>query len=258
MLGGYSGYEAVHQMVLQRGRLPALKLPVVCLPCCINNDLPGSEISVGADTALNSIVRAVDKIKQSAADRRCFVVEVMGRYCGYLALMGGLATGAEQVFIHEEGVTLDDLRDELGRMSTQFDEGKRLNLVFRNERANDIYTTGFISALFKEEGRGHFSVRQAILGHLQQGGDPSPFDRNLATRLVTHCVDRLIEQCLAGKTEASFIGVTEGHVQFTGFEHFSHLVDPIHHRPKQQWWLGLRDIVDLLARSPQAKQPAPH
>jgi 6-phosphofructokinase 1 len=248
MIGGYSGYDAVHRMVSERANFPAFNLPMVCLPCCINNNLPGSEMSVGADSALNAIVEAVDKIKQSAADGRCFVVEVMGRYCGYLALMAGLATGAEQVFLHEEGITLDTLRDELGRMSSSFDAGKRLNLVLRGERANDVYTTGFITALFAQESQGKFSVRQAILGHLQQGGDPSPFDRNLATRLVTRCVDRLTLQSAATEPDASFIGVAEGQVQFTSFEHFSRMVDAVHQRPKQQWWLGLRSIVDTLAR----------
>lgn len=247
MIGGYSGYEAIHRMVSARATFPAFNLPMICLPCCINNNLPGSDMSVGADTALNSIVEAMDKIKQSAADGRCFVVEVMGRYCGYLALMAGLATGAEQVFLHEEGITLDDLRDELGRMSASFDQGKRLNLVLRSELANEVYTTDFITALFAQEGKGRFSVRQAILGHLQQGGDPSPFDRNLSTRLVTRCIDRLIEQSSAAEPEASFIGVADGRVQFTAFEHFSRLVDAVHQRPKQQWWLGLRDIVDALA-----------
>lgn len=247
MIGGFSGYDAVHRMHLHKGRFPALGLPTVCLPCAINNDLPGSDLSVGADTALNSIVTAVDQIKQTAAEPRCFIVEVMGRYCGYLALMAGLATGAEQVFLHEEGVTLDKLRDELDRMAAGFEQGKRLNLVLRNERANDTYTTDFIGALFAQESRGRFSVRQAILGHLQQGGDPSPFDRNLATRLVARCVNRLIEQALAGDREASFIGIQHGQVQFTGFDHFSRLVDPVHQRPIQQSWLGLRSIVDVLA-----------
>jgi 6-phosphofructokinase 1 len=248
MIGGYAGYEEMHRMYQQRANFPAFRLPMVCLPCSINNNLPGSEVSVGADSALNAIVQAVDKIKQSAADERCFVVEVMGRYCGYLALMGGLATGAEHVFLHEEGITLDDLREELRRMSAGFAEGKRLNLVLRSERANDVYTTGFITSLFAQEGRGRFSVRQAILGHLQQGCDPSPFDRNLATRLVTRCIDRLIEQSTSSTPDASFIGVAEGHVQFTSFERFAHLVDTVHQRPKTQWWLGLRDIVDVLAR----------
>jgi 6-phosphofructokinase 1 len=247
MIGGYAGYEEVHRMFDERPNFPAFNLPLLCLPCSIDNNLPGSEVSVGADSALNAIVQAVDKIKRSAADERCFVVEVMGRYCGYLALMGGLATGAEQVFLHEEGITLDKLRALISRMSASFAGGKRLNLVLRNERANEVYTTGFITSLLAEEGQGRFSVRQAILGHLQQGCDPSPFDRNLATRLVTHCVDRLIAQALAGGNEAGFIGVTEGRVQFTGFEDFTRLVDSAHHRPKRPWWLGLRDIVDLLA-----------
>ncbi len=252
MIGGYAGYEEVHRMFEERANFPAFNLPMLCLPCSIDNNLPGSEISVGADSALNAIVQAVDKIKQSAADERCFVVEVMGRYCGYLALMGGLATGAEHVFLHEEGITLDKLRGLIYRMSASFAAGKRLNLVLRNERANEVYTTGFITELFAEEGHGRFSVRQAILGHLQQGCDPSPFDRNLATRLVTHCIDRLIAQVVAAESEAGFIGVAEGRVQFTGFEDFTRLVDAAHHRPKRQWWLGLRDIVDLLA-SPESR-----
>ena len=83
---------------------------MVCLPATIDNNLPGSDLSIGADTALNNIVEAVDKIKDSAvAQRRCFVVEVMGRKCGYLALMSGLATGAERVYLNEVGVTLADL-----------------------------------------------------------------------------------------------------------------------------------------------------
>ena len=92
------------------GAVSRLDIPIVCLPATINNDLPATELSIGADTALNSIVADVDKIKQSAvASLRCFVVEVMGRDCGYLALMSALATGAERVYLPEEGITLDDL-----------------------------------------------------------------------------------------------------------------------------------------------------
>ena len=89
----------------ERENFPAFNIPIICLPATINNNLPGSELSVGADTALNNIVDAINKIKQSAvASRRCFVVEVMGKYCGYLALMSMLATGAERAYLNEEGV----------------------------------------------------------------------------------------------------------------------------------------------------------
>ena len=90
-------YEFTYKLLSERSNYPAFNIPIICLPATINNNLPGTEFSIGADTALNNIVQAVDKIKQSAvAARRCFVVEVMGHYCGYLALMGGLATGAEK------------------------------------------------------------------------------------------------------------------------------------------------------------------
>ena len=92
IIGGWSGYQAAYRLNSQRDNFPAYNIPIVCLPASINNNLPGSELSIGADTALNNIVEVVDKIKQSAvATRRCFVVEVMGRACGYLALMSSLA-----------------------------------------------------------------------------------------------------------------------------------------------------------------------
>ena len=176
-----------------RKKYQEFDLPIICLPASIDNNLPGSELAVGADTALNSIVDALDKIKQSAvASNRCFVVEVMGRYCGYLALMAGLASGAERVYLHEEGVTLDDLKADVDRLIAGFEGGKRLGLMIRNEYANACYTTGFMVQLFEEEGGDLFDVRQAILGHLQQGGDPTPFDRNLAVRLSRLCMDRMI------------------------------------------------------------------
>src|SRR5690606_11428099 len=150
----------------------------VCLPASINNDLPGSELSIGADSALNSIVADVDKIKQSAvASHRCFVVEVMGHDCGYLPLMAGLATGAEHVFLPEEGITLEAVSAAVTEMVAGFNAGKRLGLVIRGELADPNYTTDVLRAIFEKEGGDLFDVRQAVLGHVQQGGSPSPFDR---------------------------------------------------------------------------------
>jgi 6-phosphofructokinase 1 len=113
MVGGWTGYQGALRMLEQRANYPAFNIPVVCLPATIDNDLPAAELTVGADTALNSIVEAVDKIKQTAvASRRVFVVEVMGRHSGYLAVMGALATGAERAYIHEEGIALEDLEHD--------------------------------------------------------------------------------------------------------------------------------------------------
>jgi 6-phosphofructokinase 1 len=251
MIGGWPGYQSAYQLYSRRGDFPAFNIPIICLPATINNNLPGSELSIGADTALNNIVEAVDKIKQSAmAARRCFVVEVMGRYCGYLALMSGLATGAERVYLHEEGVTLSDLQADLTHLVEGFEQGKRLGLMIRNEHANLLYTTSFMCALFEEEGGDLFDVRQSILGHMQQGGDPTPFDRIQAIRLATKCVEFLIEEVEANKDPAAgaLIGLQAGKVKFSNLEDFPRMVDQQYQRPKAQWWLELRSIAKVLAQ----------
>lgn len=249
MIGGWAGYQAAHRLVTERENFPSFNIPIICLPATINNNLPRSELSVGADTALNNIVEVVDKIKQSAvAARRCFVVEVMGRDCGYLALISGLATGAERVYLNEEGVTLSDLEADLRHLIDGFQHGKRLGLMIRNEHASKIYTTGFMAALFEEEGHELFEVRQAILGHMQQGGDPSPFDRIQATRLAVRCIQFLIDEAGKPNPEGAFIGLNEGHVQLYSLLDLPRMVDEAHQRPRQQWWLSLRPIARLLAQ----------
>jgi 6-phosphofructokinase 1 len=254
VIGGWTAYESVNTLLVNRKNYPAFNLPIVCLPASINNNLPGSEFSIGADTALNSIADAVDKIKQSAiATRRCFVVEVMGHYCGYLALMGGLASGAERVYMNEEGVTLGDLQADVEALSEGFKSGKQLGLMIRNEFANKVYTTQFMCALFEEEGKDLFDVRPAILGHLQQGGDPSPFDRIQATRLARLCLEFLIQECDQTGKQIAFIGLQKGQFKFHDMRDFERMVDMEHQRPREQWWLELRPIARLLAQPGPAR-----
>lgn len=249
VIGGWNAYEGIHAMFSERANFPAFNIPIVCLPASINNNLPGSEFSIGADTALNNIVDAVDKIKQSAvATRRCFVVEVMGHWCGYLALMGALATGAEHFYLPEDGITLRELQEDVEALRQGFNSGKKLGLVIRNEDANSIYSTNFICSLFEEEGREVFDVRPAILGHLQQGGDPSPFDRIQATRLARLCIEHLIEQCGQGDTTAGFIGLQNGKFFFHDMRDFDRMADLKYQRPREQWWLQLKTIANLMAK----------
>jgi len=250
MIGGWVGYEAVWTMYGARDRFPGFAIPMVCIPASIDNNLPGSELSIGADTALNCVVDAVDKIKQSAvASRRVFVVEVMGRNCGYLALMAGLATGAERVYLHEEGVTLHDLEEDVEKLKTGFREGKRLGLIIRNECANAVYDTTFTAALFEEEGGEYFEVRKAILGHLQQGGDPTPFDRIQATRLAAQGITQLVAQIEGGKSDGAFIGALSGKMQVLNIEEFPRMSDRELRRPREQWWMSLRPVAKIMAQT---------
>jgi 6-phosphofructokinase 1 len=249
MIGGWAGYQGAAALHAARGEHPELGLPIVCLPASINNDLPGTDVSIGADTALNSIVVDVDKIKQSAvASGRCFVVEVMGRDSGYLALLSGLATGAERVYLPEEGITLDDLATDVAFLRDGFAAGKRLGLVIRGEGADDIYTTGFLHALFEKEGGELFDVRQAVLGHVQQGGDPSPFDRVQGTRFAARCIAELAEQALADEPASRFIGVEQGETRFTDLDRLAELVDPGGaHRPREQRWRRIRPVARVMS-----------
>jgi 6-phosphofructokinase 1 len=172
----------------------------------------------------------------------------MGRRCGYLALLSGLATGAERVYLHEDGVTLADLQRDLERLKQRFRAGKRLGLMIRNEDANPFYTTPFICALFEQEGGGLFDVRQAILGHLQQGGDPSPFDRILATRLAALSVDFLTTRAEQDRSgAAAFVGIREGKLEVTPFDEMATLMDLENQRPREPWWRALAPTAELLA-----------
>ena len=252
VIGGWAAYEAAATLFNKRADFPLFKIPLICLPATINNDLPGSELSIGTDTALNNIIQVIDKIKQSAiATRRCFIVEVMGYYCGYLALMSGLATGAERVYLHEEGITLKSLQDDILKLKHGLSQGKRLGLLIRNEKANHIYTTSFMRALFEEESEDAFDVRQAILGHLQEGGDPSPFDRIQATLLAAHCVDFLLEEIRKGTAGGAFIGYQKGEITFSDLKQFQELVELKYRRAKDQWWRKFSTIAQIL------DQPAP-
>jgi len=253
MIGGWAGYQAAYQLYSRRRDFPAFNIPIVCLPASIDNNLPGSQLSIGADSALNCIISAVDQIKQSAvASRRCFVVQVMGGDCGYLALMGGLATGAERVYLPEEGISLAELQVDVANLVEGFEHGKRLGLMIRNEHTDPLYTTDFMCALFEKEGGELFDVRQAILGHMQQGGNPTPFDRIQATRLVAKCIDYLIMEAGNRPPAAAAIGLQGGQVKFTPLEDLPRLIEPDARRPKEQWWLNLRSIAAIMA------QPGPH
>ena len=220
----------------------------VCVPASIDNNLPGSELAIGADTALNVITEAVDRIKMSgSAAKRAFVVETMGRYCGYLSLMGALAGGAERVYLHEEGISLDALQDDLEWLRYSFASGRKLFLAIRNENANPLYTTDFLTRLLEQEGHGLYDVRQNILGHIQQGGCPTPFDRLLAVRLVSRALDLISAQFVAGTSESSYLGLVQSKVTAFPMGQMMTEMDLQYRRPKDQWWLALRPVMQAVA-----------
>jgi 6-phosphofructokinase 1 len=126
--------------------------------------------------------------------KRVFIVEVMGNFCGYLATVSGLAAGADASYIFEEKFTIKDLQRDFNNMASKMADVVQRGLILRNEKANENYNTDFIHRLFAEEGNEQFSTRANILGHMQQGGIPSPFDRCVATKMASQAAEWISEQ----------------------------------------------------------------
>lgn len=169
-------------------KLSQLGFPVVGVASTIDNDLYGSDITIGVDTALNVALEAVDRLKVTASShQRAFLLEVMGRDCGYLALMTALSGGAEAVLIPEYEIEPDEVAD---RISEAYNKGKAHAIVVVAEGAK--YNAEKLNAYFKEhEERLGFQMRVAILGHIQRGGTPSAYDRILGSRLGAGAVEAI-------------------------------------------------------------------
>jgi 6-phosphofructokinase 1 len=248
IIGGWDAFEAANTMHRERERYPAFHIPTICLPATIDNNIPNSELSVGADSALNLIVDSIDRVRQAGtASRRCFVVETMGGLCGYLALLGGLSGGAVRVYLHEEGITLKELAYDVERMVESFRAGQRLFLTVLNEKASPMYTGEFLCRLFEQESQGLFDAREVVLGQTQQGGAPSPFDRILGTRLAAHSIDWLSYQIDSASTGGAVIGLHEGKFRVLPLRDAEELADWEHRRPMNQWWMQLHPIINVLA-----------
>jgi len=187
--------------------LSEMGFPVVGVASTIDNDLYGSEITIGVDTALNVALEAIDRLKVTASSHhRAFLVEVMGRECGYLALMSALAGGAEAVIIPEIETDPEAVAAEL---RASYERGKPHALVVVAEGAR--YNAEGLAGYFEQHReRLGFELRVTILGHVQRGGAPGAFDRLLATRLGAGAVDRL-----ATGEHGVLIGLLKGEVSAT-------------------------------------------
>lgn len=251
VIGGWTAYDFIKRLKKARDNFDIFNIPIVCIPATINNNMPGAEISIGCDTALNIIVDALDKIKTSTDSvRRLFAVEVMGRYCGYLAMMSGVATGAEFIYTHEMGLNVDLLEKHTHQLIDTYRRGRRTALIIRNENANPTYDIDFISALFEEEGGDWFDVRKSVLGPIQQGGVPTPFDRTLASRLAYEATTEIMKRLEGKDNSCLMIGQTGGKAMITHFDDLGRLAAEKWQRPLYQWWESYYEIAHVLAELP--------
>ena len=181
--------------------------PVMGIPGTIDNDIVGTSHTLGFDTALNTVVDAIDKIRDTASSHnRLFFIEVMGRDVGHIALNAGIAGGAEEILIPEEDLGLDRLVDSLNRSKKS---GKTSSIVIVAE-GDKIGKNIFQLKDYVDENMEGYDVRVSVLGHMQRGGPPSCFDRVLASRMGVKAVESILE----GKTNY-MVGLLNGKMELT-------------------------------------------
>uniref|UniRef100_A0A672QUW4 Phosphofructokinase, liver type n=1 Tax=Sinocyclocheilus grahami TaxID=75366 RepID=A0A672QUW4_SINGR len=256
VVGGFEAYEGILELVEARGRYDELCIPMCIIPATISNNVPGTDFSLGSDTAVNAAMASCDKIKQSATGtkRRVFVVETMGGYCGYLATTTGIAVGADAAYIFEDPFNIHDLKTNVEHLTEKMKKDIQRGLVLRNEKCHVHYTTDFIHKLYSAEGKGVFDCRVNVLGHLQQGGVPTPFDRNYGTKLGVRAVQWLTEKMTDSRVfvntpdTACVVGLYKKVLTFSPVTELKDQTDFEHRMPKTQWWLNFRLMLKMLAK----------
>jgi 6-phosphofructokinase 1 len=187
-----------------------LGYPVVGIASTIDNDLFGSEMTIGVDTALNIALEAIDRLKVTASShQRAFLIEVMGRNCGYIALMSGIAGGAEYILLPEVEADPEEVAEKL-RLAYEHGKAHAIIVVAEGAKYN---ADALIKYFEKHKDRLGFKIRATILGHVQRGGDPGAFDRLLASRLGNGAIEAVDRE-----EYGVLVGLNKGKITTTPLE----------------------------------------
>jgi 6-phosphofructokinase 1 len=201
-IGGDGTFTGLHKFYEE------YKIPSICIPGTIDNDLAGTDYTIGYDTATNTAVEAIDKIRDTAlSHNRLFFVEVMGRNSGYIALNSGIAGGAGAIIIPEDVTTFEDFFKSLGD-GEKTNKKSNLVVVAEGSKIGDAHTLAKMVAERSE----YFDIKVTVLGHLQRGGAPTYFDRVLASRMGVAAVEGLI----AGQNDV-MVGIKDTRIVYNDF-----------------------------------------
>jgi 6-phosphofructokinase 1 len=210
VIGGDGSFTGAYKLSKEFG------IPCIGIPGTIDKDLYGTDFTIGFDTAVNTAVEAIDKIRDTADSHdRLFIVEVMGRHAGYIALHSGISTGAENILMPELNTSIDEM---LSGLSEHEKRKKMVNLVivaegYHPDPSNpDLKGAGEVARLVQERLTG-FDTRVTILGHIQRGGPPSCMDRFIASRMGFHAVECLLE----GRHNV-MVGILHDNMHYTPLE----------------------------------------
>jgi 6-phosphofructokinase 1 len=202
-IGGDGTFTGLHKFQQE------YSIPSICIPGTIDNDIAGTDYTIGYDTATNTAVEAIDRIRDTAlSHNRLFFIEVMGRNSGYIAINSGIAGGAAVIIIPEENMAFDDLYESLGAGE---ETSKKSNLIVVAEGSK----IGGVNELAKKvaERSSYFDIKVTILGHLQRGGPPTYFDRVLASKMGVAAVEGLLN----GQSDV-MVGILNNKMIFNSFD----------------------------------------
>ncbi|PRT54163.1 ATP-dependent 6-phosphofructokinase [Wickerhamiella sorbophila] len=265
IIGGFEAYKSLQMLENARNIFPAFRIPMVCLPATISNNVPGTDLSLGCDTCLNSLTTYCDIVKQSASStrRRAFVVEVQGGNSGFIAANTALITGAHACYVPEKGIQLEQLTMDIRHLRECFraDQGRQRagRLIILNEKASRGFTTQNIVSIYSNESEGAFDVREAVPGHIQQGGLPSPLDQIRGSRLAVRCIKFLEEMpCQWSRetrsdksTSACVIGVVEAKVKLTPIKYlWEYETDETLRRSNRMSWYPVLLMANVMTGRP--------
>ncbi|ADR23058.1 ATP-dependent 6-phosphofructokinase [Marivirga tractuosa] len=212
-IGGDGSFTGMHHLYLEHG------MPYICIPGTIDNDIPGTDYTIGYDTATNTAVEAIDKIRDTAlSHNRLFFIEVMGRDSGYIAISSGIAGGAVSIIIPEEETSIDELVEKLNKGGKK-NKTSSLVIVAEGGKSGSAME---IAEKVKEKSS-YFDTKVTILGHLQRGGTPTYFDRLLASKMGVAAIEGLDQ----GKTDA-MVGIRHHDIIFNKFDDIMNQPKDIH------------------------------
>ncbi|NXF47732.1 PFKAP protein, partial [Oceanites oceanicus] len=246
VIGGFEAYLGLLELSAAREKYDEFCVPMVMVPATVSNNVPGSDFSIGADTALNTITDV------SLFWCVCLLTKQFWLKLTKLARTGYFCRPELwKCNLENDTANVEHLTE---KMKTSIQRG----LVLRNENCNENYTTDFIYQLYSEEGKGVFDCRKNVLGHMQQGGAPSPFDRNFGTKISAKAMQwiskKLKETYRKGKVFANtddsvcLLGMRRRNLVFQPVAELKNETDFVHRIPKEQWWLKLRPLMKILAK----------
>jgi 6-phosphofructokinase 1 len=252
IVGGWEAITTAQTLSQASANYPALRIPIITIPATISNNVPGTDVSIGCDTALNTIVESADRLKLSAVASRCrvFVMEVHGGKCGYLATAATLGGGGHIAYTPENVLSLRRLCDDVESLKVRFHSCKTMALIINTEQSNRTYTTEMIEKILIEEAHDAFEVRKLILGHIQQGNYPSPLDRVRGADLAYKALG-VVESALSEnppKSTVGCVGSSGNGLIFTSLDEIDQNMDYVNRRPIKQSWGQLIEAIDSLRR----------